>query len=53
MLDLSDFGHEYPSGTRALDSVSLSIPRGMLLGPNDPYNFYLDRHSDDNVRAVQ
>ncbi len=36
MLDLNDVSHVYPNGTRALDHVSLSIPRGMygLLGPN-------------------
>lgn len=36
MLSLRDVSHVYPNGTRALDSVSLDIPRGMygLLGPN-------------------
>ena len=36
MLDLRDVSHIYPNGTRALDHVTLSIPRGMygLLGPN-------------------
>jgi ABC-2 type transport system ATP-binding protein len=36
MLDLKDVTHIYPNGTRALDNVSLTIPRGMygLLGPN-------------------
>jgi ABC-2 type transport system ATP-binding protein len=36
MLDLRDVSHVYPNGTRALDSVTLTIPRGMygLLGPN-------------------
>jgi ABC-type multidrug transport system ATPase subunit len=36
MLDLHDVSHVYPNGTRALDHVTLSIPRGMygLLGPN-------------------
>ena len=36
MLLLQDVTHIYPNGTRALDRVSLSIPRGMygLLGPN-------------------
>jgi ABC-2 type transport system ATP-binding protein len=36
MLDLHDVSHLYPNGTRALDHVTLSIPRGMygLLGPN-------------------
>src|SRR5688572_9913121 len=36
MLELNDVSHVYPNGTRALDHVSLSIPRGMygLLGPN-------------------
>jgi ABC-type multidrug transport system ATPase subunit len=36
MLDLHDVSHIYPNGTRALDHVTLSIPRGMygLLGPN-------------------
>jgi ABC-type multidrug transport system ATPase subunit len=36
MLELNDVSHVYANGTRALDHVSLSIPRGMygLLGPN-------------------
>ena len=36
MLDLTDVSHVYANGTRALDHVTLSIPRGMygLLGPN-------------------
>ena len=36
MLNLRDVSHVYPNGTRALDRVTLSIPRGMygLLGPN-------------------
>jgi ABC-type multidrug transport system ATPase subunit len=36
MLALHDVSHVYPNGTRALDRVTLSIPRGMygLLGPN-------------------
>jgi ABC-type multidrug transport system ATPase subunit len=36
MLELVDVSHVYPNGTRALDGVTLSIPRGMygLLGPN-------------------
>ena len=36
MLSLRDVSHIYPNGTRALDHVTLSIPRGMygLLGPN-------------------
>jgi ABC-2 type transport system ATP-binding protein len=36
MLHLQDVSHIYPNGTRALDRVTLSIPRGMygLLGPN-------------------
>ena len=36
MLNLRDVTHVYPNGTRALDGVTLSIPRGMygLLGPN-------------------
>ena len=36
MLDLDDVSHVYANGTRALDGVTLSIPRGMygLLGPN-------------------
>ena len=35
-LRLEDVSHVYPNGTRALDHVTLSIPRGMygLLGPN-------------------
>jgi ABC-type multidrug transport system ATPase subunit len=36
MLTLQNVSHVYPNGTRALDQVTLSIPRGMygLLGPN-------------------
>jgi hypothetical protein len=36
MLELHDVSHVYANGTRALDRVTLSIPRGMygLLGPN-------------------
>jgi ABC-2 type transport system ATP-binding protein len=36
MLELNNVTHVYPNGTRALDDVSLSIPKGMfgLLGPN-------------------
>jgi ABC-type multidrug transport system ATPase subunit len=36
MLELIAVSHVYSNGTRALDDVSLSIPRGMygLLGPN-------------------
>ena len=36
MLELVDVSHVYANGTRALDKVNLSIPRGMfgLLGPN-------------------
>ena len=36
MLNLNDVSHVYSNGTRALDGVTLSIPRGMygLLGPN-------------------
>jgi ABC-2 type transport system ATP-binding protein len=36
MLSVQDVTHLYPNGTRALDHVTLSIPRGMygLLGPN-------------------
>ncbi|HYH83290.1 MAG TPA: ABC transporter ATP-binding protein [Longimicrobium sp.] len=36
MLSLQDVSHVYANGTRALDRVTLSIPRGMygLLGPN-------------------
>ncbi len=36
MLELTDVSHVYANGTRALDGVTLSIPRGMygLLGPN-------------------
>ena len=36
MLEIDRLSHTYPNGTRALDDVSLSIPRGMfgLLGPN-------------------
>ena len=36
MLELTDVVHVYPNGTRALDGVTISIPKGMfgLLGPN-------------------
>ncbi|MDG5488495.1 ABC transporter ATP-binding protein [Sphingomonas sp. BGYR3] len=36
MLELNNVTHTYPNGTRALDGVTLSIPKGMfgLLGPN-------------------
>jgi ABC-type multidrug transport system ATPase subunit len=36
MLELEGVGHVYPNGTRALEGVTLSVPRGMygLLGPN-------------------
>jgi ABC-2 type transport system ATP-binding protein len=36
MLTLENVTHVYPNGTRALDDVTLSIPKGMygLLGPN-------------------
>ena len=36
MLELNDVSHVYPNGTRALDHVTLTMPRGMfgLLGPN-------------------
>ena len=36
MLSLTVVTHVYPNNTRALDGVSLEIPRGMygLLGPN-------------------
>jgi ABC-type multidrug transport system ATPase subunit len=36
MLNLQNVSHVYPNGTRALDNVTLSIPRGMygVLGPN-------------------
>lgn len=36
MLRVKDLTHVYPNGTRALDSVSLTVPSGMfgLLGPN-------------------
>ena len=35
-LSLQDVSHVYPDGTRALDGVTLAIPRGVygLLGPN-------------------
>jgi ABC-type multidrug transport system ATPase subunit len=36
MLELVGVSHTYPNGTRALDDVTLQIPKGMfgLLGPN-------------------
>lgn len=36
MLDLRHVSHTYPNGTRALDAISLTVPKGMfgLLGPN-------------------
>src|SRR5262245_45804945 len=36
MLSIRELTHVYPNGTRALDSVSLEVSRGMfgLLGPN-------------------
>jgi ABC-2 type transport system ATP-binding protein len=36
VLSISGLSHTYPNGTRALDDVTLEIPRGMfgLLGPN-------------------
>jgi ABC-type multidrug transport system ATPase subunit len=36
MLRIEGLTHVYPNGTRALDAVSLEVPRGMfgLLGPN-------------------
>jgi ABC-2 type transport system ATP-binding protein len=36
MLSIERLSHVYPDGTRALDAVTLEIPRGMfgLLGPN-------------------
>ncbi|RZM37315.1 MAG: ABC transporter ATP-binding protein [Sphingomonas sp.] len=36
MLEIRGVTHVYPNGTRALDDVSLTIPKGMygLLGPN-------------------
>jgi ABC-2 type transport system ATP-binding protein len=36
MLEITNVSHVYANGTQALDSVTLSIPRGMfgLLGPN-------------------
>jgi ABC-type multidrug transport system ATPase subunit len=36
MLSISHLSHTYPNGTRALDDVTLEVPRGMfgLLGPN-------------------
>lgn len=36
VLELHDVSRVYPNGTRALDHVTLSIPRGLygLLGPN-------------------
>lgn len=36
MLSIANLTHVYPNGTRALDDVSLTVPKGMfgLLGPN-------------------
>jgi ABC-type multidrug transport system ATPase subunit len=36
MLELADVSHVYANGTRALDHVTVTVPRGMfgLLGPN-------------------
>ena len=36
MLEIQNLSHTYANGTRALDDVTQSIPRGMfgLLGPN-------------------
>src|SRR3954463_14670837 len=36
MLSIENLTHVYPNGTRALDAVTLNVPRGMfgLLGPN-------------------
>ena len=36
MLEIANLSHTYANGTKALDDVSLSLPRGMygLLGPN-------------------
>jgi ABC-type multidrug transport system ATPase subunit len=36
MLEIAELSHVYDNGTRALDQVNLSVPRGMygLLGPN-------------------
>ena len=36
MLRIENLGHVYPNGVRAIDGVTLAVPRGMfgLLGPN-------------------
>jgi ABC-2 type transport system ATP-binding protein len=36
MLSIRDLSHVYPNGTKALDGISLDVPKGMfgLLGPN-------------------
>ena len=51
MLELNDVSHVYPNGVRALDHVTLSIPRGMfgLLGPNGAGKSTLMR----NVASLQ
>ena len=45
MLNIDKLTHVYPNGVRALDEVSLNIPRGMygLLGPNGAGNSTLMR----------
>ena len=53
MLNLHDVSHVYPNGTRALDHVTLSNPRGMygLLGPERRRQVDADAHDRDAADA--